>query len=170
MGGTDKVTPAAVDLMTVGGTLRFGVGDPDGRRSSSWRVMGSKNERDIYLGPRAAFNTFKLSLHKSGIWRFAYTAEGAKRRGIVGDRLIQRYPMPPAVAPGWRVAASIMIPDSSLSVRANPEAGEIQWWPAPGEGCALMFNVWTTASRTADEDGLTIPQVGCAGSFFLPGG
>lgn len=158
--------------MTVGGVFRFGVGEADGRRSSTWRVMAGPNKRDVYLSPRAAFSTFKLSLHQSGIWRFAYTEAGAKAQNLPPERnrLIQRYPLPNEVAPGWRMAASIMIPESSLSTRAKPEAGPIQWWPEPGVGFALVFNLWITASREADAAGLMISQVGCAGSFFLNGG
>lgn len=86
------------------------------------------------------------------------------------DRLIMKYPMPPEVAPGWRLAASIMIPDSSLSTRSRPESGKVQWWPEPGAGCVLIYQLWITASREADNNGLAIAQVGCAGSFFLPDG
>lgn len=38
-----------------------------------------KNKRGIYIGPRRVFGTVKLSLHESGIWRLAYTAQVAAK-------------------------------------------------------------------------------------------
>jgi len=61
--------PRAVDLDGVGGALRFGLGDPAGRCSASWRIDAVKNSRDIYIGPRRVFGTIKLSLHASDRWR-----------------------------------------------------------------------------------------------------
>lgn len=162
--------PAPVDLVTVGGNLRFGVGEPNGRRSCSWGVMANSNSRDVYLGPRRGMNIIKMSLHKSGQWRLAYTTEGARALGIVGNRLIHAYEVPREMVPGWRMAAVIEIPESSLSTRTTPETGKVQWWPEPDVGFALMFQVWITDSEEADVRGLTIMTAGCAGSFFLHGG
>src|SRR5664279_6348545 len=89
---TSHQPPPPVDLDTVGGVLRFGVGVPDGRRSSTWSVIANKTKRDVYFGPRRGLATFKLSLHESGVYRFAYTEEWAKaqRWPREQDRLIHK--------------------------------------------------------------------------------
>lgn len=164
--------PAAVDLDGVGGALRFGVGGPAGRCSASWRIEGVKNKRDIYIGPRRVFGTVKLSLHESGIWRLAYTAQVAAKLGFTQDRVLGRFDQTAEVAPGWRLAVAIEIPESSLSVATQPPAGasKVQWWPAPKPLSAIVFNVWITESDEADQAGLWIPGQFVAGSFHLFGG
>lgn len=54
-----------------GGSIRWAVGSPDGPRSQSWLITGSKTDDDVYLGPRWDTGVIKLSLHRSGRWRMA---------------------------------------------------------------------------------------------------
>jgi hypothetical protein len=56
-----------------GGSIRWAIGSRDGARSQSWSIFGNPNHSDIYIGPRTQTGVIKLSLHKSGIWRMAWT-------------------------------------------------------------------------------------------------
>lgn len=66
-----------------GGSIRWAVGTPDGPRSQSWSLFGSTNHDDVYLGPRCQTGAIKLSLHRSGRWRMAWTEKYASG-GMVG--------------------------------------------------------------------------------------
>lgn len=100
----------------------------------------------------------------------AYTAAEAKRLGLKVDRVVHRYVPPKELAPGWRLACSIEIPESSISTKSVPAEPGVQWWPYPGKGFALMFNLYLTATDDADRAGLPMISAGFAGSFFAAGG
>jgi hypothetical protein len=60
--------------------IRFAVGSPEQYRSSLWRLWVQGN--DVYLGARIITGVVKLSMHRSGIWRYAFT----ERSGTKLDR------------------------------------------------------------------------------------
>lgn len=47
-------------------SVRFGIGDPAGARSTEWLVLWKTKSSDVYLASRALGNTLKVSLHESG--------------------------------------------------------------------------------------------------------
>lgn len=47
-------------------SVRFGVGDPSGLRSSEWVVMWKSDSSDVYLAARTLGGLLKVSLHESG--------------------------------------------------------------------------------------------------------
>jgi len=63
-------------------TLRFQVTAADGRCSDVWRAWSDGN--NVYLAPRMKGGEFKISLHESGKWRFAFTKEYAELMGRLG--------------------------------------------------------------------------------------
>lgn len=58
--------------------VRFSVGEP-GKRSSVWRLWGTKKTNDLYLASRASAGIFKYSFHASGDWRLQGLAHEAWR-------------------------------------------------------------------------------------------
>jgi hypothetical protein len=66
-----------------GGTIRWAVGDPGGPRSKSWNIVGSSTADAVYIGPRLQMGAIKLSLHRSGHWRMAWTEEYADLVGML---------------------------------------------------------------------------------------
>ena len=54
-------------------TVRFAVGKPQGPRGNVWRLWTRKN--DVYISAWALTSVQKISLHESGVWRHAFTAE-----------------------------------------------------------------------------------------------
>ncbi|HEY3923982.1 MAG TPA: hypothetical protein VGL75_05410 [Acidothermaceae bacterium] len=136
-------------------------------------MRSAKNNDDVYIGTRVTMGDVKVSLHASDTWRLALTAEEALRRQLgEEDRVFTRWVPPEQIAPGWRRAASIMVPTSSLQPAWNEKPprrpGRIAFWPAPPLGRALAFEVMI---READAVGLTVNDViGTAGELSLPSG
>ena len=101
---------------------RFAVGNPRYRRSSIWRVWTSKSPKsDIFIAARNLAGTLKMSLHESGIWRAAFTAEYAAK--YLKDsippskaRRLEEWKRPPDIAPGVTLAFRIIIPNQDLEV------------------------------------------------------
>jgi hypothetical protein len=127
----------------IGGSLRIAVGSPGGLRSSTWLIRGSRSRDDVYIGPRSVMGMWKLSLHGLVSWRLARTAEYAKATGLDEDRLLYEFTPPDEFAPGWRRGATICVPGSSLRAPfpETPMSGPVSWWPAPGAGYGLRFDV-----------------------------
>src|SRR5450759_485989 len=80
--------------LPVGGrTVRFAVGTPGGFSSNSW-VVTTSQAGDIYVAGRDNFRESKISLHQSGRWRLAHTAQAAAERpdllGPDEDRVVDR--------------------------------------------------------------------------------
>lgn len=72
------VNPPDTELPLRTPPLRVAVGTPETRSSNSWRVW--THNGDVYAACRDAFKEFKVSLHKSGRWRFGFTAEAVEAR------------------------------------------------------------------------------------------
>jgi hypothetical protein len=162
-----RITPPPAQSLPVGSSLRFAAGDPNGMRSSTWSVVGGKRERDVYIGARQAMGSHKLSLHRSGKWRLAET----RQRDDGTDRVLMRYAPPPEVALGWRLAARILIPTTSLRTpydeKPTRDRRPISWWPAPLTGWTMSFNIFLGVQKR--DDGFTVVCAGEVGRIDLPG-
>ena len=76
--------------------LRFAVrSDSDTHLSSSVWIAWRKND-DIFIADKGTAEVVKVSLHKSGIFRFALTAQLASHNPPVpsGDRVLTRWRLP----------------------------------------------------------------------------
>lgn len=91
---------------------------------------------------------FKLSLHKSGVWTFAATAQS----GIVfadGNRRAKRWNRPLEHSPGVTRGPSIIVPRTSLGSRpltADETRKAVKWSPAPRIGEVIEFSLYLVAS------------------------
>lgn len=137
-------TPPAPRENPPDSTLRFAVGDPTGLRSSTWTVIGQQ-AGDVYIGARTNMRNTKVSLHRTGKWRLAYTAQSGETATPEGDRVLYRYDPPPECAPGWRHGATVVVPTSTLRLpfpeKPTKDRNPISWWPAPDKGWGLRFDV-----------------------------
>ena len=61
--------------------VRFAVGGTDEPRSLVWRVWATKGKSDVYISGRTQVGVWKVSLHESGVWRFAFTKEYGRHTG-----------------------------------------------------------------------------------------
>jgi hypothetical protein len=126
-------------------SIRFGVKNSTGCRSSSWKLW--KHRNDIYLSSRPLRGTVKVSLHESGIWQVSFTSEFSRKAGEYFDtksRHILRLQKPSDVEPGVTVACRIHIPISELRMldeESGKNAGHIQWVNAPGDDLSIQFLV-----------------------------
>lgn len=98
-----RANPPEPLVQPPGLTLRFAVGDAARRRSCTWSVVLQKNAGDVFIGARSQMSDTKLSLHRSGVWRLAHTAQSG-RVTVTGDRVLYRYEPPPEVGSGGDAA------------------------------------------------------------------
>lgn len=130
-----------------GGKIRVGAGDPALGRSSVWVIHGPKHTGDIYVGNRDIMGFQKVSLHESGDWRFAWTAE---RAGLVlpvgSDRVLDRWPAPTQFGAGWSIAFRVIIPEEDTHTIAavkghHKSRRDIQWLPRPEPGKCVVLHI-----------------------------
>lgn len=72
--------------------VRFGLGTPEGQYSTVWRVWVQGNE--VYMTSRMFGRWMRLSLHSSGIWRWAFIESSATARQMRGDRAQRKWLRP----------------------------------------------------------------------------
>ena len=153
-----------------GGEIRWATGSPSGPRSQTWRLFGNRNSDDIYLGPRWDGDAIKLSLHRSGKWRMAWTDQYAKRVGLPdgSDRVLARWDPPTDIQPGWQHAVTILVTPESMSQFMTPELrpNKVAFYPRPEENHSLWFRVLLGQPGAA----LTVRDAFEVGTLALPGG
>jgi hypothetical protein len=129
---------------------RFGVGTTEGPRSAVWRLWVGKGTSDVYIAARAHGGDYKVSLHESGVWRFAFTDVYRRRRSSSGaeDRVIERWNRPPPIE-GITPAFMIVVPSGEVGLPRHPLTTEkakkytkgVTWVPPAPEGFATYFMV-----------------------------
>lgn len=136
-----------VKLDGPGGKIKVGVGDPSLGRSSIWVIHGPRHTADLYVGNRDIMGFQKVSLHESGVWRFAWTAERADLVLPPGsDRVLDRWLAPVEFGAGWSIAFRIIIPEEDTYTIA-PVGGNrksrsaIHWLPRPEPGKIVVLHV-----------------------------
>lgn len=100
-----------------------------------WRAWAQGDE--VYLAPRGMANLVKLSLHSSGIWRWAWPEGSLLHREVSGDRTQIRWSKPPPFVPGWSVGPSVMWPYAPVEGwGADPleTTKAVHWLQPPTEG------------------------------------
>ena len=160
-------------------TCRFGVVATDSRRSSVWSVWS--NGSDVYVAPRMKGGDFKISLHKSGVWRIAFDKNYAERMRELGtgsnDRCIERLRRPPENAQGLTRAVRMYFPDSDLRGFVDQgweESKPIEKIAAPPQDGLRVIDLLFTSSRSkfgeADWPLRGSLQAEKIGSWKLPNG
>lgn len=161
-------------ILPAGGTLRFALGTAAGARSNVWTVIGSKNADDVYVGARDALPMAKLSLHQSGRWRRALTAQAAIQQNLpVGeDRVLNRWEVPEPFADGWLHAVTITIPASSIQTEPGPlmlpKKGTISFYQIEDGSHQVRFDILI---KNADAPTIQVKNIHAqVGRIELPGG
>lgn len=117
--------------------------------------------------------TAKLSLHASGIWRFAHTETFAAAVGLQGDRLIQRVTPPSPMVRGWRRAATVIVPTRSLREPIPEKLNKgtrVSWWPASRPGWTINFEVMVSDADPDFDEYAAFDCIGEVGRIPLSGG
>lgn len=130
--------------------LRFAVGAPEGRRSSTWRFWGNK-KGDFYFSTRSLGGVLKTSLHRDGRCHTGFTSEYAARSDSVApqgrSRHQDRWLLPNAP---FCVAARILIPESELREYPTRSSRKKMKWldpPRPGGMFVVSIYVATPEAR-----------------------
>jgi hypothetical protein len=145
-------------------TLRFAAGSPSEYRSAIWRLWVQGN--DVYLAARTMISMLKLSLHRSGAWRLAWTDTSGQRARNSSDRVEERWSRPAPFRPGWIQGPALIVPNPGTKrpfQRAAGVAGTpIRWSEPPRPGHKLHFTIlfadstappdsWQTVFRSGDQ-------------------
>ena len=128
-----------IPITDVGGTLRFAVGEP-GQRSSIWNIWAPKKYSDVYLASRTIAGMQKFSLHESGDWRYAWTSQymDSEEGSGLEERIIDQWRRPEPDADGLITGPVVRVRAEDVpTIDDTALAGEVQWIPAPPEGCAV---------------------------------
>jgi hypothetical protein len=154
--------------------LVWGVGHPDAAHSETWVVKAHANRRgqtSVYVGTRRQMGQVKLSIHE-GCWQYAFTSEAMPRLPAGMDRRLATFTPPREVAPGWRRAAVILIPSTTLSKSASTifgSAADVQWWPVPPAYQHLQFHV-LVGEPDSDRHAVIEDAAGAVGFIRLASG
>ncbi len=136
--------------------VRFAVGNPEGPRSTVWRLWASGDH--VYISSRLYGDTIKASLHKSGKWRWGFTEEYTARENSLlpagADRALHKWGRPPERFPGITSAFEIIVPSTELAMPRHPLSEEaarkytskVHWVSAPSSEMEAHFRVLFTAS------------------------
>lgn len=137
--------------MTSDLTLRFQIAAPDGRCSDVWRVWTVKN--DVYVAPRTKGGEFKISLHKSGKWRLAFTSDYAEKMRRLGtwrsERCVEPLDRPVPHALGLTRAVRLYFPDSELRpLVGSRDVGNVVEIPAASKNSTRVVDVLFTTRES----------------------
>src|SRR3989338_3591863 len=132
--------------------IRFAVGTQDDPKSWVWRLWVQGDE--VYIGAKNSLQAFKVSLHKSGIWRIAFVKE-LKRSDDTADRVIVKWQKPGEFVPGW--TASIAVAVSSIEParpfkKVRVEDTRIVWFSQPTKGKRLLFKILISSQGMSETD------------------
>lgn len=125
--------------------IRFATGDPQGARSSVFRIWTNARKDDVYIAARSLASELKVSLHPN-FWYFGFTKVHAQREGSLvpqgTDRKLRSWNRPNELGPGWTRAFAVLIPGSELSTPVQPyEGSETLWLPPPEPDEIAHFTV-----------------------------
>jgi hypothetical protein len=121
--------------------LRVAVGSPDDPRSCVWRLWVHGDE--VYFGTRETLRGFKVSLHKSGIWRTAFV-RALDAPDNDADRVALKWQRPDEYLPGSTscvaVVVSPILPGRPFKSRGVGDR-RIKWLTMPAPNRVLILLV-----------------------------
>lgn len=129
----------------------FAAGSAAGSRGSGWVVVASPTKGDAYLAHLGALGgVLKLSLHKSGTCRYAFTEEYGTPPTLP-DRAMKKWKRretpPPGSGLGTRVL-SLYFPTDYLSTTYSPPDRPLTWIePAQSGGVTVVELVYIRGPR-----------------------
>lgn len=128
--------------------IRWAVGQPDGQRSSTWRLWGDK-KGDAYLAMRSLGGQVKVSIHRDRRCSVGFTKEfeqTATERFGAASRHWDRWVLPdePVVR-----AVQVVVPDSELAHFSPKDKMPMAWVRPPSVGRAVVFSVFVAEPPNA---------------------
>jgi hypothetical protein len=139
-------------------TLRFAVGTPEEYRSAIWRLWVQGD--DVYLATRTMTQFIKLSLHRSGIWRLAWTEESSMKAQGSYNRVEQRWQRPAEFRLGWTQGPAVIVPNSGIwkpfQRALDQEKIPVHWSSIPQPGQKYHFTVLFARSQAPQNSWQTV--------------
>jgi hypothetical protein len=114
--------------------FRFGVGSPQGLRSTIWKIYsGSKEKSDVYIQSRMMGSDMKISLHESGICQCSLTNEWVRKFDKRNaERHILRWQRSEPISTSAVLIFQIIIPESELrQVDVKEKLQKVKWLETP---------------------------------------
>lgn len=133
-------------------TIRFAVGIPENIQSWIWRMWVQRDE--VYMGARNALTAFKVSLHKSNVWRIAFVAN-LEREDNKSDRVIVKWNRPWEFSPGWTASIGILVSSVQAQhpfIQQKIDDTRVRWFAPPKEGRKLLFKVLFSKRDYSERD------------------
>lgn len=140
--------------------IRFAVGDPDGRRSTVWKI--AINGSDIYIMSRTFGSDLKISLHASGECSFANTSawvlKTSDRKNA--DRRIDSWSLARPNGTAAQIVFRIQIPETELrKVDAPDDFSGVEWIIAPPKAHTIALECYITPVSPSDPGvGASLPH------------
>lgn len=131
-------------------SIRFAVGDPAGRHSTTWNVWAHGNE--VYVSGSAMGGVEKYSFHSSTICRRAFTQEH-KLPASMEDRVLHKWNRAATVPTGRSGAVallSLVIPEAHLSSHLTKSKKKPAWIAAPEAEHAVTIQLLLTRETAGD--------------------
>lgn len=126
--------------------VRFAVGEPNGLRSSVWKIWATGS--DVYVQSKTMAKSTKISLHQSGICQWSalteYASESELFRGK--SRHIGRWKRNEPVGLRLSHLFSIIIPGSELRDVSDVTKRLIEWLPNPGIDHKVVVSIYISNS------------------------
>lgn len=153
--------------------VRFAVSNPTGGHSGIWTIFA--RDSGVYFGARSLLGAIKISLHRSGRCRVAFTEEYAKtliEREILPpekDRAFLKWTRPPTPQRGISLVASVIFPGAFLGL--GPQSGSmgkpLVIFEIEGGEMAAEFGIFYTREKSdaAEEAFLKIGKPICYWTF-----
>ena len=151
-------------------SIRFAVGDPAGRHSTTWNVWAHGNE--VYASSSTMGGVEKYSFHSSTICRRAFTEEH-KLPASMEDRLLQRWNRAATVPAGRSEAVallSLVIPEACLSPHLTKSRKKPKWIAAPEAGNAITIQLLLTREAVGDLEAMLPANHSLIWTAALPNG
>lgn len=118
---------------------RFGIGDPDGKHSGTWKIWAGKKNSDVYVFFRPVGTWLKVSIHESGFRYWGMTAEFFRENypdSPRSERMFDRWQGGVEVSPSLFLELRLRFPASELSTWKVPDTDQkgVLWVPSAEDG------------------------------------
>ncbi|OGH35830.1 MAG: hypothetical protein A3B38_02840 [Candidatus Levybacteria bacterium RIFCSPLOWO2_01_FULL_36_13] len=132
--------------------IRFAVGEIGNQLSPVLKIWNKKN--DVYLSGKFTGGAFKISLHETGKWIVAASAE-SKIELKPGSRRMKTWGRPAEFKKGWTWGPHIAVPRMSAVDNLlidEKQAKQIEWISAPAKGVIVTIAVVFAAPDLSTKD------------------
>jgi len=157
-------------------SIRFGVTDNEGRRSSTWKCWThvGPGKKDVYVACRALHGKLKLSLHESGHWHVAFDSTqfpSMFKDSPPDTRFAGKWDKPVPIIHGLTLACRIHFPWHAATIPDVLDA-KVFWIPVASQGQSVEVAVFLSEGKMVVNDwpGRLSMNTSPVGSFELDGG